>query len=65
MFGNFIDKLACARKPITSVSGVTRAGVTPLSVVASCMAMTPIVTSSTFVYICSLFVGQVHDIQWV
>ena len=35
------------------VSSVTGAGVTPLSVVASSISMTPISASSTFRYICS------------
>ena len=48
-----IEKLTYARKSIACVSSVTGAGVTPLSVVASSISMTPISASSTFRYICS------------
>ena len=48
-----IDVLTCARNSIACVSRVARAGVTPTSVVTSCIAMTPISATSTFIHICS------------
>ena len=49
-----IDDLTYASKPIACVSMVTRAGVTPLSVVASCTVMTAMSASRTFIHICIL-----------
>ena len=48
-----IDELTSARKSIALVSSVARAGVTPLGVVASCIVMTPMSATSTFIHICN------------
>ena len=48
-----ISAFTCARKSIACISSVARAGVTPLSIVASCTGVTPVSASSAFIHICS------------
>ena len=46
-------ELTSARKSIACVSSVARAGVTPLSVVATCIIMADIDAFSAFIHICN------------
>ena len=48
-----VDALTCAKYPVSCKSTVTRAGVTPLIVVASCTVMTVMVAYGTLIHICS------------
>ena len=54
-----IDSLTCTIKPTACVSSVARAGVTPISVVASCLGMTAISASSALIQICRSQ-GNIH-----
>ena len=49
----FISELTSTRKSTACISSVAKAGITPFSVVATCIIMTDISASSAFIHICS------------
>ena len=60
IYKTYVPALTCTRKSIPCVSSVARAGVTPISVVASCINMAAISAFTALIHICSS-----HARAWV